>query len=413
MDALDCIRASQGMARPAPAPAERAGEPQSTLWLRDAFLGRDSAAGEIVTVEKSLGLDTVLACVRLISESIGAMPLRTYKRTSPTAVEEAWSYPTAIMLMREPNPEMTGADLWTLVGLWLAAWGNAYLGKAVDATGRVAELWPIHPGRVRVGREGGQKVFYVRGEDIGNERRYTQAQIIHFKGTSLDGLIGLSPIGLASQAIGAGLAMDTYAASFYENSATPRGALTVPGTLTDTAMERLRARWQATFGGARRAHRVAILEGGVEFTPISVPLADAQFVESARLTAQKVCRLFRVAPEMVGLDSGNSLTYSTVEGQALSFVRYTLRPWLYRVEQELNRDRDIFPGDTAGMFCEFDTQDLVRADLKTRYEAYSLALDPQKGWMTPNEVRAWERLPADPAFDRPADSPGDTAAAQQ
>jgi phage portal protein BeeE len=111
---------------------------------------------------------------------------------------------------------------------------------------------------------------------------------------------------------------------------------------------------------------------------------------------------------MVGMDSGNSLTYSTVEGQGIHFERYSIRPWITRIEQAVNRDRDLFPGDGRGVFCEFDTQNLLRADLKTRFEAYALGLDPQRAFLTANEVRRWERLPRDPAFDNPAAMPAAT-----
>lgn len=371
---------------------ERAGEPEDTLWLRDTFLQVGSHSGETVTVDRALSLDTVMGCVRVLADSVGALPLRVYRRAGDSMSEE-WSAPVSRLLRDEPNPEMTAVDVWGLVVAWLALQGNAYLGKQ-RVNGEVVALWPIHPDRVRVGREQGRRVYYIRGEDSATERRYQDRDIVHIRGLSIDGLMGVSVIRYARHAIGAGLAMDAYQGSFYRNDATPRGTLNVAGKLTEERKGALARAWRALFGGPRESHKVAVLEDGVTFTPISVSLDDAQFVESQRMTAQKVCRIFRVPPEMVGLDSGNSLTYSTVEGQGIQFERYTIRPWLARIEQALNRDQDLFPGPTRGVFCEFDTQHLLRADLKTRYEAYAMALDPAKGWLSRAEVRQWERMPS-------------------
>lgn len=429
----DILRASQGQAERRPLLEQRAGEPDDTLWLRDSFLAARSAAGETVTVERALGMDAVLACIRVLSDSVAALPCRVYQRQQTGAVSEQWSSWQSRLLRDEPNPEMTGAALWGLVAAHLNGWGNAYLGKAVaaGATGReVTALWPINPSRVRVGREGGVKVFYVRSEDGATETRHSAMAsyardsggrwverpggVIHIPGFMIDdGLVGRSPIELASTAIGAGLAMDQFQSAFYRNNATPPGTLNHPQRLSETAASRLAARWRAMVGGPRNAGKVPVLEEGLTFTPIAVSSRDAEFVEARRLTGQQVCRIFRVPPEMIGMDSGNSLTYSTVEGQGIAFERYSIRPWLARIEQAVNRDRDLFPGDGRGMFCEFDTQSLLRADLKTRYEAYALALDPAKGWLLKNEVRVWERLPADAAFDVPAESPGDAAAMKE
>ncbi len=399
----DILRRAHRLTEQRPLPETRAGEPEDTLWMRDSFLQTGSHAGETVTVEKALTLDTVIACVRVLADSVGALPLRVYRRqTGGASMSEEWSSPVSRLLRDEPNPEMTAIDLWSMVVAWLATNGNAYLGKQ-RVGGELVALWPIHPDRVRVGREQGRKVFLVRSEDGATERRYRADDVIHIRGLSLDGLMGLSVLAYARNSIGAGLAMDAYQGSFYNNDATPRGTLNVAGKLTDERKTALARAWRALFGGARNSHKVAVLEDGVTFTPISVSLEDAQFVESQQMTARKVCRIFRVPPEMVGLDSGNSLTYSTVEGQGIQFERYTIRPWLARIEQALNRDRDLFPGPTRGVFCEFDTQSLLRADLKTRFEAYALALDPAKGWLKPNEVRPWERLPTDPSFDMPAE----------
>lgn len=351
-----------------------------------------------VSVERSLTLDAVIACLRVLAESIGCLPLKTYTRAaSGRGRIEALTDPVYSLLHDEPNPEMTAVETWSQVVVGCNTWGNAYLGKnrvpdRTSPTGwRVEALWPLAPETVRVFRERGVKTYEVTDPN-GPTRRFTDDEIIHVRGISLDGLVGLSPIALARTAIGRGLASDDFAAAFYRNSAIPRGVLELDGEIDVADAERLREQWQELYGGAA-AHRVAILEAGVHFKPITLPMEDAQFVETERLTVQKIARIFRVPASMIGGSTGDSLTYSTVEGDALHFERYSLRPWIVRIEQALARDRDLFPREGRATYPEFVTDAILRADTKTRYEAHAIALDPVTGWMRRDEVRSLENLP--------------------
>jgi HK97 family phage portal protein len=237
-------------------------------------------------------------------------------------------------------------------------------------------------------------VFDVTDPVSGEVSRFTD-EIIHIRGISLDGLIGLSPISLARSAISRGMSEDEFAAGFFRNWAIPRGVLQLDGELSPDRMEGLRARWQSLYGG-NNVNRIAILEQGMTFHPITMPMEDAQFVEQAKLSVQRIARVFRVPASMIGGESGDSLTYSTVESDALHFERYSLRPWIARIEQALARDRDLFPGEGRSLYPEFVTDAILRADTKTRYESYAIALDPEKGWMRREEVRGLENLPPEP-----------------
>jgi HK97 family phage portal protein len=375
---------------------------QAQSWLWGSFFGASSDAGPVVTVERSLHLDAVIASIRVLSESVGTLPLKTYQRTRGSAGRgrmEVFMEPVYRLLHDEPNREMSAMDCWSLVVTHLNTWGNAYLGKNFeDAPGgrRVAELWPIKPELVTVYRQGGRKLFDVRDPTTGEISTFTSDEVVHIQGFSLDGLMGLSPISLARNSIGRGLAEDEFAASFFRNWAMPRGVLQLDGELSDDRMEALRKRWQSLYGGGN-SNGVAILEGGMTFQAITMPLEDAQFVEQAKLSVQRIARLFRVPASMIGGESNDSLTYKTVEGDAIHFERYSIRPWVVRIEQALARDRDLFPGAGRSMYPEFVTDAILRADTKTRYESYALALSPDTGWMNREEVRALENLPPEPS----------------
>lgn len=372
--------------------APRAAVGGEDLWLREGFIGGSTTSGELVDVDRALHLDSVFASIRLISESGGALPLKVYDRLSDGSRSEAADDPVYERLHDEPNPEMSAVDLWALVLTHLVSWGNSYTGKR--RVGAAApELWQLMPDRMNVKRLGGRKIYEYRRED-GRLETMSDDDVIHVHGVSLDGLVGLSPIALARESIGSSLAGQAFAGRFFKNSAVPRGVLEVEGELSETAAKRLGTQWQKAHGG-RNMHKVAVLEGGVKFKPITMPLEDAQFVEQQKLSVQQVARIFGIAPELIGGDSGSSLTYSTVEGQALAFLTYCLRPWLVRIEQALRRDRDLFPravGRPRRRYPEFLQDAMLRADAKTRAEVNAMSLEPAKGWRNRDEVRAAENL---------------------
>ncbi len=192
----------------------------------DPFLEllRQTAAGKTVTVERALNVAAVWAAVRILSDTIGSLPLIVYRREGEGR-GRADSSRSSRLLHDDPNPEMTAMTLWALVAVHLNTWGNSYLGKTFRGA-QVTELWPIRPDRVRVGRERGVKVFRVKDEN-GRELKqvFTAREIIHLHGLTLDGVAGISPIAVARESIGAALAMDEYSNSFFREGALPRMVL--------------------------------------------------------------------------------------------------------------------------------------------------------------------------------------------
>lgn len=367
--------------------------PQDGHWTRQAFGAAESATGRWVDVEGSLGLTPVYSAIRLLADSVGSLPCYVYAGRGGSR-ERARLEQTDNLLGVEPNPEMSASDLWRLVTAHLNGWGDAFLGKEAGRYGTVRALWPIRPDRVDVSRQKGRKTFYVRDENgmpQNNGRPYTSDDVIHIQGLSLDGLRGFSPIAMAREAIGHGLALEEYANRYFSNGAVPRVVLKHPGQLSDEAQGRLKSTWRKRYGGLRNAHETAVLEEGMDVHTLTMAFEDAQFVEQQNFSVSQVARIFRIPPSMIGGAAGdNSLTYRTVEGDALAFVKWSLRPWLVTIEQALGRDRDLFA--TRSRYPEFLVDALLRADLKTRADAYTLALNPLTGWMTRGEVRDRENL---------------------
>jgi HK97 family phage portal protein len=159
--------------------------------------------------------------------------------------------------------------------------------------------------------------------------------------------------------------MPESAAALTENGFLPAGIVTVPGGLNADAIKRLADGLASKHGGARNMHRVAVLSGQVNFTGLSLPADDMQFVQQRELSTREIARVFGVPVWMINGSSGDSLTYSNAESQQLMFAIHSLRPWLVLIEQAISNDPDLC---SANQYCEFLIDALLRADSKTRAE---------------------------------------------
>lgn len=379
--------------------AERAsGEPED-LWLKEAFHSGRTFTGKTVTVESALSFDAVVACVRLLSESCGAFPLKVYKRVEDDRKRPVPAHNTYRLLHDRPNWEQPPVTVWGLVMTHLVTWGDAFIGKTFDAkTGTVIALWPIRPDRVRVERKDGRKIYWVRSEHGAAEKQHDARTIIHIQGFTLDGLRGLSPIGLAREAIGAGLAMDEYGNRFFSRGAVPSAVLTKQGELTDGARRRLE-RWAARkFGGLQNMHKIPVLEEGVKLEPYSFKLGDLEFVAMHAQSARKVARIFRVPASMIDASDGDSsLTYRTVEGDNLRFLIHTCRVWLKRIAQSLMLDEDLFPLSQQ-LLAEHVVDELLLMDSLTKAKVRQIS-GGNRRWRVASEFRAEDNLEAIDSLD--------------
>lgn len=216
------------------------------------------------------------------------------------------------------------------------------------------------------------------------------SDVLHVPGLGFDGLVGYSPIAMAKNAIGLAIAAEEYGSKFYANGAAPSGVLEHPGTLKDPA--RVRDSWNSTFGGSSNSHKVAVLEEGMKYTPISISPNEAQFLETRKFQINEIARIFRVPPHMVG-DLEKS-SFSNIEQQSLEFVKYTLDPWVVRWEQALYRSL-LSEEEKKTLFFKFNVEGLLRGDYASRMSGYATAR--QNGWMSANDIRELEDLDRIPA----------------
>lgn len=365
-------------------------------WLWDVWGGARSTAGPSVTADSTLGVTAAFAAVRLLSGCMALCPLVVYRGTGPTGTgagaERATGSPRYKLLHDRPNTEHS-PDIWTeLIGAHGNLWGNAYHEKVkAGSSGRtiVGELWPLPPNKVRVTRDSKQrKVFEVEG----NARSFGTDKILHIPSFGYDGLKGLSPISIAREAIGSALAMQEFLSRNIGNGGTPASVIELPEgqEMGEQAQRAFIAAWKGEYGGLDNVGKFAILEDGATLKTVAPHLKDLEFVAHNRFSVNQIARLFLVPPEMIGGDRDSSMTYSTVEGQALHFVKYSLARWLKRAEGALRFDADLFP-DGVNEYPEFLVEGLLRGASKERAEFYEI-MHRIKALMS-DEIRERENLP--------------------
>lgn len=352
--------------------------------LNELFGGASTDSGVSVTPDTALTYSAVYAAVRCIAESVSSLPLNYYERLPAGGKAHAKANPLHYLLHDEPNPEMTSLQWREASMAHLLLHGNSYTEIVRDLEGNAVELWPIDPTMVAPRRTDSGELYYElnRGKSF-----ITAGNMLHIPGLSFDGISGVSPITLARQSLGLSMAIEQFGAGYFGRGARPGGVLTFPGQLSPEARQNLRRSFEELHAGGANSHRVALLEAGLKWEAIGVPPDDSQFLQSREFQIIEVARWFNLPPNK--LKDLSKTSYNSLEQMEISFVVDTLRPWLVRWEQQLNR-KIIRPKDRGSYFFEFNVDGMLRGDQASRYQSYSVARN--WGWLSVNEIREKENL---------------------
>ncbi|MBR5990525.1 MAG: phage portal protein, partial [Bacilli bacterium] len=363
-----------------------------TAGSQYTFYMGSSSAGKNVNERSAMQMSAVYACVRILSEAIAELPLHLYEYEDNGNKTKAIKNPLYYLLHDEPNPEMTSFLFRETLMTHLLLWGNAYAQIIRNGKGDVIALYPLMPNKMAVDRDENGTLYYQYSKSVeegkAKDAGYVylkKEDVLHIPGLGFDGLVGYSPIAMAKNAIGLAIATEEYGSKFFAHGAAPSGVLEHPGTIKDPA--RLRENWNATFGGSGNSGKVAVLEEGMKYTPISISPEQAQFLETRKFQINEIARIFRVPPHMVG-DLEKS-SFSNIEQQSLEFVKYTLEPWVVRWEQSLAKAL-LSKEEKKKLFFKFNLEGLLRGDYQSRMQGYAIGI--QNGFMSPNDVRSLENL---------------------
>ena len=361
---------------------ERKASPETIR--RDMMRVNQSSAGAFVSAETAMSVAAVYAAVRVISETVGSLPLQIYKRENG-GKRIATEHPLYSLLHDSPNEHQTAMEFREMMQASLCLRGNAFAFINWVSDSRASEMIPLMPDRVVVKIAADGTRSYELDAGSGHSKIVPASDILHIRGLSSDGVLGRSVISDARESIGVAIATQEYAGKFYKNDATPGMVLKHPQKLTKDTAERLRNSWDESFGGSSNVRKTAVLEEGMTAERISMTAEDCQFLETRKFQRSEIAGIFRVPPHMIGdLDRA---TFGNIEHQSIEFVTHCIRPWLVRWEQSLSKALFTAPGL---YFPEHNVDGLLRGDIKSRYDAY--AIGRNWGWLSANDIRSRENL---------------------
>lgn len=343
-------------------------------------------AGVTVSEDTALTNAAVWACVRVIAETVAALPWRVYRKTAGGR-EAMHSHAVDWLLNNQPNGEQTAFAFREGLMAHVLTWGNAYAEIERDLAGRVTALWPVTPDRVTPKRQDDGTFVYEVDDGAGKKSIVQAPDMLHLHGLGFDGLVGYSPVRMAARSIGLGIAQDVFSGAFYGNGTTFGGMVEVPATMNPTQIAEQEAYLNATHKGPDKAFKVRIVANGMKYHNIGMPLNDAQFIESRKFSVTEVARWYRVPPHKIA-DLERS-TNNNIEHQSIEFVTDTIVPWVTRLEQEVNIK--LFGARAVGsVYTKMSVNALMRGDAMSRANFYRAMT--QMGAMSINEVRELEEL---------------------
>ncbi len=357
----------------------------------DSVFAVSTATGVNVSESSALNYPVVFSCVRILAETVAMLPLIEYRRLDK-GKERATDHYLYSILHDAPNPEMTSFTFRETLQGHLGTWGNAYAEIQWNSDGEVVALWPLRPDKmIDIIRKDGKLWYQYRLPDkYGQDALLPAYRVLHIPFIGYNGIAGYSPISMAREAIGLGMAQQEYGARLFGNGARPGGVLTVPPNIQmgEEGKKYLRESFEEKHLGLERAHRVAILEDGITFTQVGFTPEDSQFLESRDFQKGEIAAWYRIPPHMVGVKEV-SQTYSNTESQGINFVTFTMMPWLRRWETILTQ-KLLLDSEKDQYFIEFNVNGLMRGDSAARSAFYSSLFNI--GVLSQDEIREIENM---------------------
>ena len=366
-------------------------------FLFDTFGATPTASGEAVNEITAMQCDAVYACVNVLASDMSSLPFRVMRITDK-GEEKAEDHDLYYLLGTEPNPEMTAPQfLSTWIGCAVLT-GNGYAEIQRDTKdgNKVVALWPRNPRHVKMRRSGaGEKLEYggvSRADDLvydvtdtGTTRTIAAKDMLHLPGLSLDGWLGYNTVHAARQTIGTSKAAAKFIGGFFGRGSRPSGILTPTEVIKggDVRLDQARKSWEQANSGENQG-RTAVMPFGWTWTQVGLTMEQVQFLQIIGFTRAQIAGIFRVPPHMIGDTS--RLSNSNHESQALEYVNFTLRPWLVKIEAEVQRKLMPRKGRTANtLFVRFDFSELIRGDFASQMAGF--ATGRQWSFYSTNDIR--------------------------
>jgi HK97 family phage portal protein len=351
------------------------------IWGAGDFTSLETQSSAFVDFASSVQINSVWACVSLISDTISTLPVDTFIRRDGIA----YPYRPKPVWVSRPDAMINASSFWQQAMISLLLDGNAFIRIFRDPkTQDILSMMVLNPLKVNVTRNNaGLKLFVYSGEE---GKALTGDDVLHITGSILmpGEIRGKSTVDSLKENLGLSISLEGFAARFFGQGTLTQGVIEYPGALTAEQAENLAKSFDRQHKGYRRAHKTGILSGGATFKPTQIANDQAQMLDSRRMAVEDIARIFRVPANMIGLNERGAQSYNSNEQNAISFVTHTLRPWISKLEDAFS---NLLPTDA---YLAFSTEDLLRGDYATRIEGYSKML--QNGVFSVNEVRRKENM---------------------
>jgi len=347
-----------------------------------------SISGVRVDQQTAMTATTVMACVTILAEDFAKLTPNIFHKDPTTGARKPATDHDLYVLLYQPNDFQNGFEFRETMMANLVLHGNAYAVKIRDGRGRVLKLVPVNANWVALREAPDGNLFYrvtptglhMMAELKGEPFFIPSDDMLHIRGMSMNGLLGSSRMMMAKEAIALSLAYEQQASRWMNNQASLSGVLQTDQKLSEPAAKRLAQDWRDLKTGLQNAGKIAVLEQGLKFQPLSMNAEQAQFIASRQFQVAEVARAFRVPLHMMG-----DLTRSTdnnISQQAQEYINLTLSGYVSRWREKLDVSFDLRAQD---LFVDFDLSQLIRGDVTTRYANYARGITG--GFLTMNEAR--------------------------
>lgn len=367
-------------------------DPVLAAW----FGGNLSSAGVAVTPQTAMTLTAVYGCVRILSETMAQIPIHVFKRLDGGAKERFFDHPLYEVLHFSPNNRQTSFEYREMMTGHATLRGCGY-SEIVQTNGGKLELIPLHPDRIMPFEAPDYRIAYKYQPLNGASRIILEDEMLKLPGLTFDGVRHESPITQHMNSIGLGLAMQEHGARLFGNNAVPKGGLKVPQGLSEQAVKELRESWNRRHQGPANAGQIAIFDNGLEWQDIGLNNTDAQYLENRRFQTEEIARIFRV-PLILLQETTKATSWGTgIEQFMISFIIYTMMPWVKRWEERLNKSL-LTEQERKTLFIAFDLKGFMRGDQKSRALFYKTL--HSLGALSANDILRAEDMNPIPDGDR-------------
>jgi HK97 family phage portal protein len=336
---------------------------------------------------------TVFTCIRILSDTLSKLPCKLVQEGQ--GVQQITDHYLVPLIKLRPNPFMSWVSFMACMEAQRNIRGNAYAYIEFASNGRVKGLYPLQSDSVEVWVDDAgifnstNKMWYIVTLKNGKRIKLTIFEMLHVKTFTLDGIIGITPIEYLKTIIESGKSAENYINKFYEKGLSIKGLIHYTGTLDQEARKAFLEKFEEMTQGLKNSHGVGMLPIGYQFQPLSLTMADAQFLENTKLTSQQIGAAFGI--KMHQLNDLSRATFSNIESQHIEFYSDTIQTPVTAYEQELTYKLILDSEIRSGKSIKFNINAIIRADIVARYNAYRIGI--QGSFIKPNEARSLEELP--------------------